>query len=95
MTTVAVDPQVFITSAIADVGTGVFAAMRDLQAGRFAAGGGAETRGMPIRKACGCRWPLMCCRPRARVEHAADNVRAGRIEVAENHDGPEFATPAA
>ncbi len=32
---VAVDPGVFIASAIADVGIGVFAAVCDLQAGRW------------------------------------------------------------
>jgi basic membrane protein A len=92
---VKVDPKVFVASAIADVGIGVFSAVRDLLDGRFKAGvvqkiGLADPAA--VRLAMADDVPAQV---RARVERAADDIRGGRVQVPEGYDGPEFATPTA
>ncbi len=91
---VARDPKVFVGSAVADVGIGVFDAVRDLQAGRFPAG---ELRKVGLAQREAVRLTLAPDVPEAareRVRRAADAIAAGRLVVPLAYDGPEFATPA-
>lgn len=91
---VARDPQVFVGSAIADVGVGVFDAVRDLQAGRFPAG---ELRKVGLAQQDAVRLtiaPDVPAAARERVQRAAEAIAAGRLQVPTTYDGPEFATPA-
>ncbi len=92
---VKVDPKVFVASAVADVGIGVFTAVRDLRDGRFKGGvvqkvGLADPAAVRLTMADDVPAHL-----RARVERAADDIRNGRVQVPEAYDGPEFATPPA
>ena len=91
---VAVDPQVFIASAVADVGAGVFDAVRDTAAGRFPAG---QVRHIGLAHGQAVRLTMaadVSDAARSRVATAADAIRSGRIKVPEQYDGAEFATPA-
>ena len=90
---VAVDPQVFVASAVADVGIGVYAAVRDLRDGRFEPGvvhkvGLADPAAVRLSMAGDVPADV-----RRRVERAADGIRSGRIHVPDGYDGPEFTTP--
>lgn len=87
------DPQVFIGSAVASVGQGVFEAVRDLQAGRFPAGqvrklGLAQGDAVKLTMA-----PDVPAQVRARVERTAQDIAQGRLKVPEQYDGAEFPTP--
>ena len=90
---VAVDPQVFVGSAIADVSIGVFDAVRDLRDGKFPAGsirkvGLANPQAVRLAMA-----PDVPVTVRQRVAEVADAIAKGRTVVPENYDGAEFATP--
>lgn len=92
---VGVDPKVFVASAVADVGIGVFDAVRDLQRGAFPGGsvrriGLADPQAVRLVMA-----PDVPADIQARVRQAAADVVSGRIHVPEAYDGPEFATPQA
>lgn len=91
---VQVDSKVFIASALADVGIGVFESVRELQAGSFPAGkirkvGLANNRAVRLSLAGDVPAEL-----RSRIDGVAEAIVAGRIHVPENYEGPEFATPA-
>lgn len=91
---VAVDPGVFVGSAIADVGIGVFESIRDTQAGSFPAGrirkvGLATPQAVRLSMAADVPGPV-----RARIAATGDDIVAGRVHVPDTYDGPEFATPA-
>ena len=91
---VAVDPRVFIGSAIADVGIGVFEAVRDAQQGAFPA---AAIRKVGLDHPQAVRLAMAPDVPaavQARVAVAAEEIRSGRIKVPETYEGAEFATPA-
>ncbi|WP_137893478.1 BMP family protein [Ramlibacter sp. 2FC] len=88
------DPKVFVGSAMADVGIGVFESVRELQAGSFPAGkirkvGLANPQAVRLSMA-----PDVPAEVRARIARVAEDIVAGRIHVPESYDGPEFATPA-
>ncbi|MFT3717723.1 BMP family protein [Pseudorhodoferax sp.] len=88
------DPAVFAGSAMADVGSGLFDAVRDLLAGRFPAG---EIRTLGLAQGGAVRLamaPDVPAAARARVEQAAAAIVAGRLHVPTTYAGPEFATPA-
>jgi basic membrane protein A len=91
---VAVDNQVFVGSAIANVGLGVLEAVRDLQAGRFPAGqirklGLAHGEAVKLTMA-----PDVPGSVRERVAAVAQNIAQGHLKVPEEYDGAEFQTPA-
>ncbi|MDO9404709.1 MAG: BMP family protein [Polaromonas sp.] len=91
---VAVDPGVFVASAIADVSIGVFQSVRDLQDGRFPAG---AIRKVGLANQQAVRLSMAADVPagvQALVVAAAEGIRSGRIQVPENFDGTEFANPA-
>lgn len=88
------DPQVFVASAMADVGIGVYRAVRDAHEGRFQPGvvhkvGLADVAAVRLAMA-----PDVPADVRARVERAARGIVDGTVHVPEAYDGPEFATPA-
>lgn len=90
---VALDSQVFVASAMADVGRGVFQAVRDVQQGQFPQGlirkvGIADPAAVRLSMA-----PDVSAEIRAKVMAAADAIASGRIKVPEEYTGPEFATP--
>lgn len=90
---VAVDSQVFVASAMADVGRGVFQAVRDVQQGQFQ----GVIRKVGIADPAAVRLsmaPGVSAEVRARVMAAAEGIATGRIKVPEEYTGPEFATPA-
>jgi basic membrane protein A len=87
------DPAVFIGSATADVGRGVFEAVKDTRAGAFPAGTirriGLSTPGaVDLTLAPDVPRPI-----RERIDQAKAGIAAGRIAVPEAYDGPEFANP--
>ena len=87
------DPQVFVGSAVADVGIGVFESIRDLQAGNFPAGrirkvGLATPQAVRLTMA-----PDVPADIRARIARVGEDIVAGRVHVPEVYEGPEFATP--
>lgn len=88
------DPKVFVASAMADVGIGVFESVRELQAGSFPAG---KIRKVGLANPQAVRLSMASDVPaevRARIARVAEDIVAGRIQVPESYDGPEFATPA-
>lgn len=92
---VQVDPTVFVGSAIADVGSGVFEAVRDLRDGRFAAG---NVRKIGLANAQAVRLtmaPDVPAEVKARIQQMAQDIQRGRIVVPEAYEGPEFPTPSA
>ena len=91
---VQVDPGVFLASAVADVGVGVFQAVRDLRAGTFPA---ATIRKIGLDHPQAVRLTMSPNTPadvRAQVEKVAADIGSGRVSVPEAYDGPEFPTPA-
>jgi basic membrane protein A len=91
---VPVDPRVFVGSAIADVGIGVYASVRDLVQDRFAAGrvqkvGLADPQAVRLSLA-----PDVPAAVRERVATASQAITTGRLHVPEEYQGPEFTTPA-
>ena len=90
---VAVDPQVFVASAVADVSIAVFESIRDARDGRFPAGTVRKVglaNPQAVRLAMASDVPVSV---RARVQEAADGIMQGRIVVPETFDGAEFPTP--
>ncbi|HEY6132810.1 MAG TPA: BMP family ABC transporter substrate-binding protein, partial [Rubrivivax sp.] len=90
---VALDPKVFVGSAIADVGTGVFNAVRDLRDGRFQPG---VVRKLGLADSAAVRLSVAEDVPidlKAMIADVADGIRSGRIHVPDQYDGPEFQTP--
>lgn len=90
---VQIDSKVFVASAIADVGIGVFESVRDLQAGQFPAGkirkvGLSNPQAVRLSMA-----PDVSPEVRSRINRVAEDIASGRIQVPEAYDGPEFATP--
>lgn len=91
---VKMDPTVFIASAVADVSMGVFNSIRDLRDGRFRPGI-IEKIGLADEQAV--RLTMSDDVPedvRAQIDRIAEEIRAGRIEIPENYEGPEFEPPA-
>ena len=87
------DPAVFIGSATADVGMGVFEAVRDLRAGTFPSGQ-VRRIGLSVPGAVGLTLaPDVPPQVRDRIAAVTADVAAGRIVVPEAYDGVEFATP--
>lgn len=92
---VKVDPAVFVASAIADVGIGVFQAVRDLQGGAFPA---AAIRKVGLANPQAVRLAMAPDVPAAiqtRILKISEDIISGRTKVPESYEGPEFATPAA
>ena len=90
---VAVDPQVFIASAIADVSIAAFDAIRDTQAGKFPA---CQIRKVGLANAQAVRLTLAAEVPadvRARVAAAAQGIVSGSVKVPEGFEGAEFLMP--
>lgn len=90
---VKVDPKVFVASAIADVGIGVFDAVRDLKEGHFE---GGVVHKLGLKDPAAVRLSTaddVSAAISAKVEQAAAAVRDGRTRVPESYDGPEFETP--
>ncbi len=88
------DPQVFIGSAVASVGQGVFEAVRDLRAGRFP---GGQVRKLGLAQGDAVKLtmaPNVSAQVRARVERTAQDIAQERLKVPEQYDGAEFPTPA-
>jgi len=90
---VAVDPRVFVGSAIADVGIGVFETVRDAQQGAFPAAqvrkvGLANPRAVRLSMA-----PDVAAAIQARIAGVADDIKSGRVKVPEDYAGAEFPTP--
>lgn len=84
------DPDTFVASAIADVGIGVFSAVRDLRAGNLRSG---EVRRIGLDDTMAVRLSLHPGVPgrfAAKLADYADGIRRGRIVVPESYDGPEF-----
>ena len=91
---VSVDPKVFAASAVADVGIGVFEAVRDLQRGALPAG---SVRKIGLADPQAVRLVMASDIPaeiQAQVRRAAGEVSQGRIQIPEAFEGAEFATPA-
>lgn len=90
---VKVDAKIFVASAIADVGIGVFNAVRDVHGNRFKPG---VIEKIGLIDADAVRLTMAADVPqdiRARVDKAAQDLRAGRIQLSEQFDGVEFPTP--
>ncbi|APW38641.1 BMP family ABC transporter substrate-binding protein [Rhodoferax koreense] len=90
----AVDAKVFVGSAIADVGIGVFEAVHDLRDDKFPAG---KVRKVGLANAQAVRLAMAPDVPasvRARVAQVADDIVQRRTGVPETYEGAEFATPA-
>jgi len=87
------DPAVFIGSATADVGMGVYEAVKDLRAGTFPSGQ-VRRIGLSVPGAVGLTLaPDVPPQVRDRIAAVTADVAAGRIVVPEAYDGVEFATP--
>lgn len=87
------DPGVFIGSAMADVGMGVYEAVEDLRAGAFPAGR-VRRIGLSVPGAVGLSLaPDVPARTRERIAAITADIAAGRLVVPEAYDGAEFATP--
>ena len=87
---VAAVPDVFVASAVADVGLAVFGAARDWQEGRFPAG---EIRRIGLESPQAVRLVLAASIADdkvARIKSLQADIIAGRIRVTETYDGPEF-----
>ena len=90
---VAVDPAVFVASAVADVSIGVTAAVRDLRDGRFPAG---QIRKLGLADSQAVRLTIaadVSAAVREQVGLAAQGIKSGSIIVPESYDGAEFQTP--
>lgn len=90
---VKVDPKVFVGSAVADVGIGVFNAVRDVHGNRFKPG---VIEKIGLADASAVRLTMADDVPqetRARVTKVAQDVRDGRRTMSEQFDGAEFPTP--
>lgn len=90
----AADSQVFVASAMADVGIGVYQAIKDMQQ-RGAPAAGVQKVG--VANALAVRLAMAQDVPsavRQEIERTAAAIADGRIRVPETYDGPEFATPA-
>jgi basic membrane protein A and related proteins len=90
---VAVDSQVFVASAMADVGRGVYQSVQDLRQGQFPQGlvrkvGIADPQAVRLSMAAS-----VSAEVRAKVIAAAEGIASKRILVPEEYAGPEFATP--
>lgn len=90
----AVDPKVFVASAIADVSIAAFEAIKDAQAGRLGTGavrkiGLANAQAVRLAMA-----PDVTPAVRERVAQAAAGIHSGRIQVPEDYQGAEFPNPA-
>lgn len=90
---VAVDPKVYVASAIADVSIGMYESIKDAKAGSFPAGqvrhiGIANERAVRLSMA-----PDVPAALRERVAAAARAIAGGQIQVPVDYNGPEFATP--
>ena len=88
---VAMQPDIFIASAVADGGYGVFAAARDLHDNVFV---GDLVRRFGLRVPSAVRLALAPATPdavRTRIEDYRAQVAAGRIVIPDNYSGPEFA----
>lgn len=91
---VQIDSRVFVASAIADVGIGIFEAVRDLQQKTFPAGvirkiGLANPQAVRLTMA-----PDVAADTRSRIARVAADISSGLIKMPETYNGPEFATPA-
>ena len=87
---VAVMPDVFIGSAIADSGIALFNAVRDVAAGRFKPGvieriGLANPEAVRLTLGADVAPSI-----RARIDAYAADIIAGRIRIPESYDGAEF-----
>lgn len=87
---IAAEPDVFVASAIADTGRLVHAWIDDVMRGRLLTGelrelGIADPRAVRLVMA-----PQMRPEIRARVDALAEDLRAGRIALPVEYDGPEF-----
>ncbi|MDN5505786.1 MAG: BMP family protein [Comamonas sp.] len=87
----AVDPQVFVASAWADVGIGAFLAVKDMQQ-RGAPGPGIRKIGLSdpaaVRLTMG---QGVAAAVRERVAKASAAIASGQLKVTEHYEGPEFA----
>lgn len=87
---VAAIPEVFIASAVADGGAGVFRAARDLQDNVWA---GDLVRRIGVRDPSAVRIELAADVPaeiKAKIERYTGEIGAGRILPRETYKGPEF-----
>lgn len=87
---VAQDPQVFIASAYADVGIGVFEAAQDLVQGRFQPGTISK---VGLRNDQAVRLVMAESTPadvRQKIEDFRQRILNGQIQVQTNYSGPEF-----
>lgn len=90
---VALNPQVFLASAIADVSMAVFEAIHDARESKFAAG---QIRKVGLQNPQAVRLSLSSDVPesaRQRLAQVAAAIGSGQIKVPESYDGPEFANP--
>ena len=90
---VALEPAVFVASAVADVSIGVTAAERDLRDGRFPAG---QIRKLGLADSQAVRLTIaadVSAAVREQVGLAAQGIKSGSIIVPESYDGAEFQTP--
>ena len=90
---VAVAPDVFIGSAVADVGMGVFRACDDFKEGRWP---GATITRIGLESPDAVRLVLAADVPsdvRMAIDALGRDIAAHRIEFDEKYDGPEFNTP--
>lgn len=90
----AADPAVFVASAMADVGIGVFAAIKDMQS-LGAPRPGVQKVGLAnqdaVRLSTAADVPQAI---RSRIDAARQAIVDGRLKVPEDYNGPEFGTPA-
>ncbi len=90
---VAIAPDVFIGSAFADVGIGVFRACRDFKEGKWP--GDAIIR-IGLEDAAAVRLVLAADVPRqvrTAIDELCGRIAADAIKVDEKYDGPEFDVP--
>jgi len=87
---VAINPEVFVASAIADVGAAVLLACRNYREGRWE-GGIVGRIGLEnpaaVRLALAPEVPAEVC---ATVDELRNSISTGEIRVLETYDGPEF-----
>lgn len=91
---VQVDARVFVASAIADVGIGVFEAVRDLRQQSFPAG---TIKKVGLVNPQAVRLTMAQDVPaevRSRIAKVSADIASGLIKMTEAYEGPEFATPA-
>ncbi|WP_309680067.1 BMP family protein [Polaromonas sp.] len=88
------DSRVFVGSAIADVGIGVFEAVRDLRQQSFPAG---AIRKVGLANPQAVRLSLaadVSAEVRSRIARVSADISSGLIKMTETYEGPEFTTPA-